>query len=194
MEIPVKKTSGVPWWLWLIAALLLLGLVWWLLAGRNDDARADRETTAPAAVASDPAVAATGLDGAAPIAGTNVSAAVAQGPITELAVILDAQDRRSLIGREFQLSGVRVLDVVGDRTFWVGEGANRRVFAALKEVPPPGWPTDADIDINPQQTISFRGVVRDASDGELAGRPLQDMPAGTDIVLHAQTAEILARP
>lgn len=191
MEIPVKKKSAVPWWLWLVAAILLLGLVWWLLADRGDDAEfrtaAGAESPA-AAVAPDPYSAEPAEPVLAPPA-----AAGAQGPITDLAAILESDERRSLIGREFQLAEVRVLDVVGDRTFWVGEG-DRRVFAALREVPPPGWPTDADININPRQTVSIRGTIADASSGELAGRPLQDMPPGTDIVLFAQAAEVLTRP
>lgn len=193
MEIPIKKKSASPWWLWLIAGLLLLGLIWWLVAGRSGDA--DDSTPATAETEVQETVTAPTPAAERPIrpASADPASADAEGPITDLATVLNAEDRRALIGREFQLSDVRVLNVVGDRTFWVGEG-DKRVFAALREVPPPGWPTDADIDINPRQTVSIRGTIADASSGDLAGRPLQAMPPGTDIVLFAQTAEILTRP
>lgn len=190
MEIPVKKKSAVPWWLWLIAALLLLGLIWWLVASLGDDSddvRADAGSDTAPAVAAAPYAEEPAQTAAAP------TPAGAQGPITDLTTVFETADRRELIGREFQLSEVRVLDVVGDRTFWIGQG-DQRVFAALREVPPPGWPTDADININSRQTVSIRGRIADASSGDLAGRPLQNMPPGTDIVLFAQTAEVLTRP
>jgi hypothetical protein len=190
MEIPVQKKSSVPWWLWLIAGLLLLGLIWWLVAslgGDSDDVQAAAAPEAPPAVAAAPYAEEPAQAAAAP------TPAGPQEPITDLTTVFEAADRRALIGREFQLSDVDVLDVVGDRTFWVGEG-DRHVFAALREVPPPGWPTDADININSRQTVSIRGTVADASSGDLNGRALQNMPPGTDIVLFAQTAEVLTRP
>lgn len=206
MEIPVKKNSGSLWWLWLAVALTLIALfLWWVLAaGRNeelseamDDAPAILATAPPMLepVAGDPA---SSTNVATPASPTNMGAPPVidgdPGLITDLATVMNAEDPTDLVGREFQLTGVRVLRVVGDRTFWVGNGPERQVFAALREVPPPGWPTDADININPRQTISMSGVVRRPGENAFGGRPLQDMPPGTPIVLHAERAEVLTRP
>ncbi|HEV7369912.1 hypothetical protein [Arenibaculum sp.] len=34
---PARK-RGVPWWAWLIAALVILALLWWLFSGNDQEA------------------------------------------------------------------------------------------------------------------------------------------------------------
>lgn len=36
-EIPVKKKSGVPFWVWLILLVIIALLAWWILADDDDE-------------------------------------------------------------------------------------------------------------------------------------------------------------
>lgn len=179
-EIPVERKSRVPWWLWLIALLLLGLLLWWLFDKpgpryvTGEPESVDAAATAPS-------------ESAAPVE----TAAVTGPPITDVLLIVDAPDRPVLAGREVRLTNAPVLDVVGDRTFFVGPDANRRLFVVLNETPVPG---DSAIDINAGQTVNLQGVLRRPGDGVIGGQPIEGMPADTDLFLHAQTAEIVARP
>lgn len=178
VEIPVERKSGVPWWLWALGLLLLGLLLWWILDEPDPDVAAvdpiATEAVLPAAVEPAPIEA----------------AAVAGPPISDVILIVDAPDRPVLAGREVRLANMRVLDVVGDRTFFVGPDANRRLFVVLNEA----VPGDSAIDINPGQTVNLQGVLRRPGDGVIGGQPIEGMPAGTDLFLHAQTAEIVKRP
>lgn len=47
-EIPVKRTSGgIPWWVWALLALLVIGLLFWLFSDNDDVDRVDRSAVAP---------------------------------------------------------------------------------------------------------------------------------------------------
>lgn len=165
-EIPVTKKSGIPWWVWLILALVVIAIAWWLIASGDDDA----ETTA----VQEP-----------------VPAVESAGPITDLTTILNVADRSTLTGREVQLTGVPVGEVVGDRTFYVGSG-DQRVFVVLDEVATPGQPgVEGRYDVTTGQTINLSGSVQPASaiPGEIEG-----LPAGADTVIRAQRLEITSRP
>ena len=67
-NIPVEKTStGTPWWLWLLGALLLALLLWFLVSALGDDddavvATDPVETVEPMETVETPPVVATGLD------------------------------------------------------------------------------------------------------------------------------------
>lgn len=165
-EIPVTKKSGIPWWVWLILALVVVAVAWWLLANGDDDIET-AAVTAPA-----PAVA-------------------PAGPITDLTTITTAADRSVLIGREVQLTGVPVGDVVGDRTFYVGSG-DQNVFVVLDQVPTPGQPgVEGRYDVTSGQTINLTGSVQPVS--AIPGQ-IEDLPAGVDTVIRAQRLEIVSRP
>jgi hypothetical protein len=50
-ELNVEKKSGLPWWIWLVIGLVVLGLIIFLLAGNNQtgaddgDRNRDRDDT-----------------------------------------------------------------------------------------------------------------------------------------------------
>lgn len=192
-----RKAGGIPWWAWLLGALLLAALLFWLLS----DNEPRRVAAAPVPVIVTETVVPVAVPVAVPISGAPAAAPVAAGtsqptdPITDLATILDATDRASLVGRPVDVRNVRVLDVVGDRTFFVGTGPDRRAFVVLNEVPTPGRPgVEGRYDVNAGQTININGIMRSPSEPAFAGRPIEDMPAGTDALIHAQSLDIVRRP
>jgi len=185
-EIPVERKGGIPWWVWLIGALLLIGLLF-LLFGNNRN-EPDRVAVAPT-----PVVATETVPVVAPIAAPVDNAAIS-GPITDLATIIDTTDRSALVGRQVDLDNVRVLDVVGDRGFFVGADQSRRAFVVLNEVPTPNTPVEGRYDVTRGQMININGVMRRPSDTAIADQPIQDMPAGTEVLIHAQSLDIVQRP
>lgn len=185
-EIPVEKRSRMPWWIWVLALLLLAGIIWWIV----DDDADEVAVVPPAAV--EPVV---------PMA--PVDPAAAGSEITDPLVIVAVPDRLPLVGRTVRLTAVEVQDVIGDQAFWIGPDENQRVLVAMQEVPPPGYPTDADIDINPGQTINLVGQVRrmpalagedlartETAFGEAFARAAQD----EQVYIFAQAADVVARP
>lgn len=34
------ERKGIPWWAWLLVALVILGLAWWFFAGSSQEAQA----------------------------------------------------------------------------------------------------------------------------------------------------------
>lgn len=186
-EIPVEKKSAIPLWVWLLAALIIIALIWWIVDESDD--RDEVAAIAPPAEQVLPAdTNATGAD------------------ITDQVVIIALPDRRPLIGRNVRLTNVKVLDVVGDQAFWIGSGPDQRVLVAMQEVPPPGGPgqlTDADINIDPGQTINLTGQVRalpaltgtDRSAADtLFGPAFADAAKNEQIYIFARGADIVAQP
>jgi hypothetical protein len=80
-------------------------------------------------------------------------------PITDLLLIVDASDQPALVGKQVQSEGVKVQSVVGDKTFWVGPSTDQQLFVVLEEDPSAG-PTEGQLDINPGQTVTLTGEVR----------------------------------
>lgn len=173
-EIPVER-KPTPWWIWALLSLLLLLFLLWIAGVLNGDEEPATSAAIPSAASGDSAE-----------------------PITDFTLVIAVPDRRSLVGRTVELADAPVLDVVGDRAFWIGSSAEQRLFVVLKEVPPPGSPTDADIDINPGQTVNLRGVVRAMPDARTATAAFGEAGAvaaeNEQIYLFAETAEIVARP
>ncbi len=79
--------------------------------------------------------------------------------ITDVLIIVAEPNRPSLVGRRVRFTNVKVQDVVGDRTFYVGPGANQRMFVALEEEPSPNSPVEGKVNVNPGQTVSFTGTI-----------------------------------
>lgn len=181
-EIPVKRTSGgIPWWVWAVLALLMLALLFWLF---SDDDDAELAVVAPVATVTE-----TG----APVA-TVSDASASTGPITDLATIVGTADLATLSGRNVQLSNVRVQSVVGDRTFWVGPDENHRAFVVLNETPTPGTPIEGRYDVTRGQIINVNGVMRGIDDPAFKQNLIQNLPAGQQTVIHAQSLDIVQRP
>jgi hypothetical protein len=88
----------------------------------------------------------------------------AEGPITDLATLY-AGNPDTLVGRKVRIENARVLDVTGDRDFWIGEGDNRQILVILNQVMTPQQPRiEGRYDVNAGQTL-------DILDGEVKAIP-----------------------
>lgn len=81
-------------------------------------------------------------------------------PEVDILAIVAAPQQVQLVGKRVQLTKVKVLDVVGDRTFYVGSNENQRVLVVLDETKTPNTATEGRYDIKKGQVISFSGEVR----------------------------------
>ena len=82
-------------------------------------------------------------------------------PITDVIVIVTAPDRMPLVGRRVQLRDVRVQTVTGDRTFWAGPDPSQQLFVVLDEQATPGTPTEGRVNVQPGQTVTVSGTIRE---------------------------------
>ena len=186
-EIPVEKKGGIPWWVWLLLALLVAALLWWML---DDDDAPEQVAAAPyeevAAPAETDAVLgpqpATADAGAA--AGTT---GAASGPITDLAAIGGAAAAGEIVGRQVELTGVPVLEMVSDAGFYIGSSQADRVYVLLDEQKTPNQPGEGRVNVNKGQTIGLSGTVRSAADGAPAGLVL---PQGVERYIWAERVNI----
>ena len=96
----------------------------------------------------------------------------AEGPrITELSEIVSASDRASLAGRRVRLAEVNVLEVVNNRSLFVGANEEERLFVAVRRTPRVGG-TTGSVEEQAQeeqqgrqkfevgQTLKLAGVIR----------------------------------
>lgn len=191
-EIPVQQKSGIPWWVWLLLGLLVIGLLVWLFTRDDDDRVGASQAEQPVAIApvADPAMDTNMAVGTAAPAGAT-GAAGDTGPITDLAAIAGAGDMSALVGRNVQLSNVRVQSVVGDRTFWVEGEGGQRAFVVLNEQPTPDRPgVEGRYDVTQGQVLNVSGIMRSVDEPAFGGQPIEGLPAGQPAVIHAQTLDI----
>lgn len=78
-------------------------------------------------------------------------------PITDVTIIVDTPDQQSLANRRVQFTNVNVQNVVGDRSFWVGQG-NSKVFVVLDTELDQGRAEEA-IQVKPGQSLNLTGVL-----------------------------------
>ena len=173
-EIPVEKKSSLAW-LWILLAILLIGLlIWWAL---DDD---EVEPVTPPAIESSEV---------APL-----PEPIAQSPGQSIADIMG--NPAAFVGQSFSPNSVRVADVPTDRGFWI-EDNGARMMAVIIDRPGEGK------NINPGQMLRIReGILRDATflqGNEIPGdldadtrRILQAQPIF--LVVEGQNIEILGKP
>jgi hypothetical protein len=179
-EIAVEPRSRTPWWVWLLTALLIVALVWWI-STRND-------TTAYV----EPAGTATTAAETAPMTGA----------LASLTEIYNVTDPTPYVGRTVAIDEpVRVLSVTGDSTFWVGEGTGRQALIVLDEQPTPGQPqTEGRYDVNPGQTVRIWGDIQRFPGFDEARRMWNVNPnvrselENQQLYVHANRLEIVSRP
>ncbi|MET1755825.1 hypothetical protein ABVV53_10195 [Novosphingobium sp. RD2P27] len=159
VEIPVeRKSGGVPWWVWVLLVVVALGLlIWWA----SDDEVVPVETETAAVVAVPPA---------GPTAVTDISMLLPQIPA-------------DFVGREVQLNGVQVQEVVGDVGFWIGPSAEQRIYAVLTEERTPETAMEGEADVNAGAMADITGTIRTREEvlrGLAVGSTAQDLPSGVD--------------
>ena len=160
--IPVERT-GTPWWVWLLGALVLLALIWFLITALGDDdadvAVVDNDADVTVVEDPDPMVAAT--------------------PPAVQATALD-------------LANLYVTRVVGDRTFFVApseEMADQETLVILDQNNSPDVVgIEGQVDINPGQRIALTGgTMEPLGDMSLDGMGIPDadadrMTAETEVI------------
>lgn len=161
-EIPVTKKSGLPWWVWLLLALLVLALIYFLfLAGDDDVDTVER---------------------------TDVEVVETAGVITDLTTI-EQGTAATLAGRRVDLDGVTVESMAGDRGFTVTDGLGASAFVVLQEVVPgPDSGADGDVNVDAGQTLDITGEVFAIENGRINNEPIEGLPAGTDLAIYASEA------
>lgn len=120
-EIPVERKSGVPWWLWLIGLLLIIALLWFWL-GRNDRDQVVGASTPRVAAAPASSVEYAPTQALDPAATPAVDSAAPGAAVTDPGIYATTADKVSLAGREAAFTGVKVVRIVGPRTFTVAPG------------------------------------------------------------------------
>lgn len=88
-------------------------------------------------------------------------------PITDVTVITNTSDRQSILNRQFQLTNVKVKNVNGDRTFWIGQPNGQPVFVVL-DTPLDAGSAENKIVIKPGQTLNLTGVLKPLPTGQQA--------------------------
>lgn len=141
IQIERKKSGG---WMWLVGLLVLALLVWGLFELLDND---------PEVAELPPA--------AAPVVAPAVAPAVAgPTPLTDVVAIVAVPDPMPLVGQPVQLTNVAVQAVPGDSIFWVGPSETQRLLVVLDETRTPGTPVEGRVNVNPGQTVSVSGVLR----------------------------------
>ena len=186
--VPTEQKKGMPWWVWALLALLLIGLIWFFVALGDDTEEG---------AANDPAATATATEVSEPTA-TDEPEAV-EGQVTDLTVFFDAEDPASLVGSEVQLQqGAAVQSVVGDKTFWVGPGQDQQLFVFLEEEGDPAG-VEGMVDVNAGQQVTISGTIEKLppieearSQFELSEENSVDLE-GQEVYLRAEQVEVLEK-
>lgn len=148
-EILIEKTKrGFPWWGWLIMVALVVGLLFWLFANRDQGDSTSRPST----------IAASNYD---------PEARVDKGPagtITDMATLVNSP-ATAVIGREVRLTNVPAGAVPADAGFWITGPAGKREYVILHEVLTPDTPIEGRIDVDEGDRLDITGVVRAAAEG-----------------------------
>ena len=183
-EIPVERKSSMAW-LWVLLAVVLAALLLWWLLDNDDEAYVD-----PAAVESVESVEADRMiinDGLA-----TDQAAAGAGVVTNISMLLPAISE-DMVGRQVQLSGVRVMEPVSDAGFWIGQGPDQRLYAVLSEQSTPQTPTEGVADVNAGAMANLTGTIKtrqEALQGLAAGTNTDALPEGVDHFIVVESYQV----
>lgn len=170
-EIPVERKGdgGVPWWVWLVGALLLLALLGLLTRGCND-----ADTTANSNNANAAATTANintntpnrNANGNANARITTEGVGTATGArVTDVDIFGSITDKQSLVGRDVELQNVKVNRVLSDRVFTVTSGSGEMIVVLADSLDSPGG-KESQIKARSGQMISIDGTFRRVADSK----------------------------
>lgn len=148
-KIPVEQTSGGGWWKWLLALLLLAGVIW-LLAELITEPAEEIEPVATDVEVVEP------VEPVTPV-----------GEITSVMTIAEADMPTTLAGREVDLDGLIVEELAGDSTFWAYPPGmeDQRVFVVLEglgeSMDGPGTGADGEYNVDEGERWSLEGSIVD---------------------------------
>lgn len=181
-EIPVERKSSMAW-LWILLALIILGLLlWWALDDGEEEVAVQ---SAPTEIVGEQTPAADPMASPAP-GGTEAGMSIA-------AILANPTE---YVGRDDFQAEVGVPEVPTDRGFWVEDQGNRLFAIIIDE------PREVPLDINAGQRLRVtKGMIRDATFlSQIPGRTLdadtkrivQDQDAY--LIVNEDNIEILSRP
>jgi len=173
-----EKKGGIPWWAWLLLALVLLGLLLALLRHHGTE-QAEQTAPPPAATAPAtvptpaPATADTSTTGTTPMPGQDIKihkgtdiatakpaqASVPGVPLSDVVTFAAATDPLSFVGRKAKLTAVPVQKVLSDRAFFVGPTPQQQILVLLDKGMDAGASGASKVTIATGQPVSLVGVV-----------------------------------
>jgi hypothetical protein len=95
------------------------------------------------------------------------SGVVIQEPITDVVVITTYPNKESLVNKRVLFTETQVLNVVGDRPFWVGRSNNERLAVVLAPALDKGS-AEKKIVVRAGQTLDLAGVLKPMPSAETA--------------------------
>lgn len=190
-----EKKGGIPWWAWLLLALLLLALLYALLH-RSTPQTAATPTPAPVAAPADPSaapvtpapvVADTSTAPAAPASGKDIKihkgtdittakpqeASVPGVPLSDVVTFAAATDPLTFVGRNAKLTNVSVQKVLSNRAFFVGPTPQQQMLVLLDKGMDASTTGASKVTITTGQPVSLVGIV-------------EKMPSQAEISQHYQ--------
>lgn len=219
-EIPVerKEKSSFPWWLIPLILLLLLLPLLYFTCGRNDGAVSNANNRNGAAINNVNSNAAVATNNGSINSGNtavvvNSNSSTAPGnnnsmssgnsstgntsavgtAITDVNYFGSASDKAALVGREINLSGVRVERVLSDRVFTVKSGSGE-LFVLLDENLDSGGGKEQQIKMRPGQNVALTGDFRRVPNAETKEEQSRDLNKteygqmkGQQVYLHAKS-------
>ncbi len=170
-----EKKGGIPWWAFLLLALLLLGLLYALLHHSTPQtaSTAPAPVTAPATPPAAPVPAATAGDPVAPTPGNDIKihkgsdittakpeqASVPGVPLSDVVGFAAAADPLTFVGRKAKLTAVTVQKVLSDRAFFVGPTPQQQMLVLLDKGLDAGASGASKVTIATGQPVSLVGIV-----------------------------------
>jgi hypothetical protein len=196
-EIPVRRKSGVPGWMWPLGliALLLLGAL--LLRGYSERNTVLDTNTDDANLTTNRNASITDNSNASADVENSNSRTTTQGVetakgsrVTDVGIYGSTKDKLSLAGRRIDLRNVKVKRVLSDRVFTVTSG-NSEMFAMLDENLDPAGSKKKQTRMRAGQTVNLGGTfqripseqIKDARRRDLNARQYAQMK-GQRIYLH----------
>ena len=210
--------KGFPWWILLLLALIVLALLYALFHHKTAVAPTPAvvatpvtqpaQTPTPVAAPMDQPSTSTSTSTTSPTAGQDVSvhkgtdiatakageASVQGEPLTDVAPFAAAADKTTFIGRKVKLTNVAVVQVISDRAFYVGAGAQQQMLVLLDKGMDAGA-SGHKITIQNGAVLSLTGIVEAVPTAEILNQQYQitgDNAAGLlkqTAYLHATVAQ-----
>ena len=87
-----------------------------------------------------------------------------------------------LVGKHAELTGLTVLDVVGDKTFWIGRDARERILVYLEEDERPGQAVEGGVDVRVGQAVDLYAAITRLPSSEQIRRQWELTPAAFDAI------------
>ncbi len=87
-----------------------------------------------------------------------------------------------LVDKRADLKGLTVLEVVGDKTFWIGRDAKERILVYLEEDKIPGQAVEGGIDVRAGQVVDLNAAITRVPSPEQIRRQWDITPAAFEAI------------